>query len=281
MRDQVSEATAATSLANQSTRDALAEHETGEADNSIEAILARSRRKDLIARVGPQAIRYLPTQDPNAFLLPDTRLEPAERTWQKVFVALPWLTFAAMLAVPVLLVHGNLPYLVQRAEHDKQVAARKEGTPPTCVPSFEVLNFGQMPDVLERPFPTMLVMFHPATFAGKVFVPALRDLERLLRRAEIPVSIVALDLSASPVPPDGFLWEYPAAVSPHIQLILPRCMDGEAVWWTMTVVGRPALWLEQPAALQARARQKFLSRTWHSLMCASGCLETQCLSCCF
>ncbi|CAE7707042.1 unnamed protein product [Symbiodinium sp. CCMP2456] len=62
----------------------------------------------------------------------------------------------------------------------------------------------------------------------KVFVPALRDLEGLLRKAEIPVSIAALDLTASPAPPDAFLWEYPAAVAPHIQLILPRSMDGEA-----------------------------------------------------
>lgn len=198
-----------------------------EADNSIEAILARSRRKELVARAGPGAVRYLPSEDPNAFLLPDNRLEPAERKWQKLFVALPWLTFAAMLALPTLLVHGNLPYLLQRAEHEKQAVGRRVALADR-VADFQVVNFGQMPDVLERPFPTMLILFHPATFASKVFVPALRDLEGLLRKAEIPVSITALDLTASPAPPDAFLWEYPAAVAPHIQLILPRSMDGEA-----------------------------------------------------
>ncbi|CAE7612158.1 unnamed protein product [Symbiodinium natans] len=199
----------------------------GEADNSIEAILARSRRRELVARVGPAAVRYLPSDDPHAFLLPDNRLEPAERKWQKLFVALPWLTFAAMLALPVLIVHGNLPYLLQRAEHDKQAAGRRTLSAHR-VPDFQVVNFGQMPDVLERPFPTMLILFHPATLASKVFLPVLQDLEGLLRKSAIPVSIAALDLTASPLPPDAFLWEYPAAVSPHIQLILPRSMEGEA-----------------------------------------------------
>ncbi|CAE7034177.1 unnamed protein product [Symbiodinium sp. CCMP2592] len=119
-----------------------------EADNSIEAILARSRRKELVARAGPGAVRYLPSEDPNA--------------------------------------------------------------------------------------------------AHSVFVPALRDLEGLLRKAEIPVSIAALDLTASPVPPDAFLWEYPAAVAPHIQLILPRSMDGEA-----GVVDFDGVWDAQSLAMAA------------------------------
>eukprot|EP00439_Symbiodinium_sp_Y106_P077437 s242_g16.t1 len=222
-------------------------------DNSIEAILARSRRKELMARAGPGAVRYLPSEDPNAFLLPDNRLEPAERKWQKLFVALPWLTFAAMLALPTLLVHGNLPYLLQRAEHEKQAVGRRVALADR-VADFQIVNFGQMPDVLERPFPTMLILFHPAT--GTVFVPALRDLEGLLRKAEIPVSIAALDLTASPytkcmqqvqpVPPDAFLWEYPAAVAPHIQLILPRSMDGEA-----GVVDYDGVWDAQSLAMAA------------------------------
>ncbi|CAE7653313.1 unnamed protein product [Symbiodinium pilosum] len=199
-----------------------------EADSSIEDILVRSRRKDIITRVGPAAVRYMPTEDPHAFLLPDNRLEPAERKWQRLFVALPWLTFAAMLALPVLLVHTNLPYLVQRAEHEKQAAGKKLIPLSERVPDFQIVNFGQMPDVLERPFPTMLILFHPATLASKVFVPAMRDLEGILRNASIPVTVAALDLTASPMPPEAFLWEYPAAVSPHIQLILPRSMEGEA-----------------------------------------------------
>ena len=199
-----------------------------EADNSIEAILARSRRREIIASAGPGAVRYLPSEDPNAFLLPDNRLEPSERKWQKLFVALPWLTFATMLAIPVLLVHTNLPFLVQRAESEKQAASKRIASPVDRVPDFQVVNFGQMPDVLERTCPTMLILFHSAIFASKVYLPVLQDLEGVLRRAEIPVSVAALDLTASPMPPPDFLWEYPAAVSPHIQLILPRSMEGEA-----------------------------------------------------
>ncbi|CAE7847614.1 unnamed protein product, partial [Symbiodinium necroappetens] len=158
-----------------------------EADNSIEAILARSRRKELVARV-----RRLGS-------------------------------------------HGNGSRQSEEELHLLIVS----------VADFQVVNFGQMPDVLERPFPTMLILFHPATFASKVFVPALRDLEGLLRKAEIPVSITALDLTASPhtkcvqeeredskpgrkkTTPGGTDVAR-KAVAPHIQLILPRSMDGEA-----------------------------------------------------
>ncbi|CAE7432690.1 malA [Symbiodinium microadriaticum] len=134
-----------------------------EADNSIEAILARSRRKELVARVRRWGSHGN-----------GSRLEPAERKWQKLFVALPWLTFAAMVAF------GTFVWTVQ---------------------SEEELH--------------LLIV--------SVFVPALRDLEGLLRKAEIPVSITALDLTASP-----HTKCVQEAVAPHIQLILPRSMDGEA-----------------------------------------------------
>jgi len=221
-------------------------------DTSIEAILARSRHKDLIERVGPQALRYLPSEDPNALLLPDSRLEPPERRWQKIFVALPWLTFALMLGTPLLLVYGNLPFLQQRAEHQRQ--AGPASRPEAKVASFQVVNFGQMPDVLERPFPTMLMLFHPATYASKVFLPALQELEGLLRLAQLPVSVAALDLTASPSPPASFLWQYPAAGSPHLQLILPRSLDGEAGIvdydgpWSSRALSAAACRLAGPAA---------------------------------
>eukprot|EP00930_Biecheleria_cincta_P100983 TRINITY_DN92609_c0_g1_i1.p1 TRINITY_DN92609_c0_g1~~TRINITY_DN92609_c0_g1_i1.p1 ORF type:complete len:392 (-),score=80.32 TRINITY_DN92609_c0_g1_i1:31-1206(-) len=196
---------------------------------SIEDILIESRRKELIERVGPHVERYLPTEDPNAFLLPASRLEPAERTWQKVFVALPWAVFACMLAAPLLLVKGNLPFLQKRAEEERQAAERRASAIETDrVPHFQIVNFGQMPDVLERPFPTILFLFDSATYSSKVFLPAIRDVERLLREAGIPVGVAALDLTASPLPPDSFMWEYPSAMSPHFQLVMPRATDGEA-----------------------------------------------------
>eukprot|EP00931_Biecheleriopsis_adriatica_P108263 TRINITY_DN82593_c0_g1_i1.p1 TRINITY_DN82593_c0_g1~~TRINITY_DN82593_c0_g1_i1.p1 ORF type:complete len:418 (+),score=89.74 TRINITY_DN82593_c0_g1_i1:30-1283(+) len=230
--------------------------EAKEVDNSIEGILARSRRKELIERVGPQAERYLPTEDPNAFLLPDSRLEPAERTWQKVFVALPWAVFACMLAAPLLLVRGNLPFIQKRAEEERQAAARRASAAAVTerVPEFQIVNFGQMPDVLERPFPTVLVLFHPGTFASKVYLPALHDLECVLRRTGIPVSLAAMDMTASPAPPDSFLWEYPAAMSPHIQLIVPRATDGEAGVidydgrWTASAIAAASRSLAGPGA---------------------------------
>lgn len=196
----------------------------------IEQILMRSHRTEVIARVGPRAERYLPTEDPNAFLLPDSRLDPGERTWQKVFVALPWMVFACMLSVPLLLVRTNLPFLQKRAEEDRRAAEAREAALASSsrVPEFEVLSFWQVPDVLERPFPTLLCLFDPETFASALVLPLLRDLEAALRAAGVRVAVAALDLTASPAPPEGFAWQYPRATSPHLQLIVPRAKDGEA-----------------------------------------------------
>merc|ERR1719440_1358601 len=170
-------------------------------EESIDDILIRTHRKELVDRVGPHAVRYMPTEDPTAFLIPDSRLEPAERKWQKVFVALPWAVFACMLATPLLMVGFNLPELQKRAAAFRNAReTHEEDVVPSHLPGFEVVNFGQMPDVLERPFPTMLIMFHPSTFASKIFLPVLRDLADIFKSAGIAVSVAALDLSASPQP---------------------------------------------------------------------------------
>jgi len=197
---------------------------------AIEETLIRIQRREVVERHGSQAERYLPTEDRTAFLLPDNRLEPAERKWQKVFVALPWMVFACMLATPLLLVRTNLPWLEKRAEEEREAAAERQAAlvPAARVPGFEVVSFGQMPDVLERPFPTVLLVFNPTTLASKVFLPAMRDVEQLLREAGIAVSVAALDLTASPGPPSEFFLEYPSALAPHMQLIVPRAQDGEA-----------------------------------------------------
>merc|ERR1712113_265067 len=39
---------------------------------------------------------------------------------------------------------------------------------------------------------------------------------------------MGLDLAAEPGPPSAFLWQYPQATAPHIQLVVPRLQDGEA-----------------------------------------------------
>lgn len=194
----------------------------------IEQILATARRREIMDRVGPQAERYLPTVDPNAFLLPDSRLEPAERKWQKIFIAVPLAVFACMLVTPMLIVRGNLPWLQQRAEEQRRAAENGSAAEAVWMPEFQVVSFTQMPDVLERPLPTLVLLFEPATFASKVFLPAFRDLSVLLRSAGIAVSVAALDLSTSPQPPDEFLWDFPKALAPHLQIILPRAADGES-----------------------------------------------------
>lgn len=195
---------------------------------SVDDILARRRRQDMLERTGSE--RYLPTEDPNAFLLPDNRLEPNERKWQKVFVALPWAVFLVMLAVPTWLVRSNLPWVKRMAEETEQEAAARAAAeaPARRIPDFVIVNFGQMPDILERPFPTLLMLFDPGTFASKAFLPACRDLGSLLRAAGVPVAFAALDMSKTPGPPDEFMWEYPRALSPYFQLVLPRAHDGEA-----------------------------------------------------
>lgn len=203
---------------------------TPSAVESIDNILIRAHRREVVERVGPQAERYLPTPDPTAFLLPDSRLEPSERRWQKIFVALPWMVFACMLSAPLLLIHTGLPVLQKRTEESRRAAEARNAQLAlgARVPEFTVVSFSQMPDVLERPFPTLLLLFDPATFASSLFLPFLRDLEKALRAAGLAVTVAALDLSSTPGPPDSFLWEYPRALTPHIQLVVPRAQDGEA-----------------------------------------------------
>eukprot|EP00913_Durusdinium_trenchii_P029725 g27857.t1 len=118
----------------------------------------------------------------------------------------------------------------------------------------------------------MLLLFHPAwrlssvtpvesarirlqaTYASKVFLPALQELDRVFRSVQLPVSVAALDLTASPAPPESFLREYPSAVAPHLQLILPRSMDGEAGvvdydgMWSSRALSTAACRLAGPAA---------------------------------
>eukprot|EP00929_Paragymnodinium_shiwhaense_P069676 TRINITY_DN35142_c0_g1_i1.p1 TRINITY_DN35142_c0_g1~~TRINITY_DN35142_c0_g1_i1.p1 ORF type:complete len:493 (-),score=118.14 TRINITY_DN35142_c0_g1_i1:61-1482(-) len=199
-------------------------------DSTIDQILIRKSREDVIQKAGTEAVRYLPTEDPNAFLLPASRLEPGERTWQKVFVATPWFVFAVMLAVPLVLVRYNLPLIQQKAEEEKRRTDERLASlsPVRRVSEFTIVNFGQMPDVLERPFPTIILLFDPSTFASQVFLPLCRDLAAAFQAAELPVAVAALDLSADPAPSDDFLWQYPRALSPHFQLVLPRATDGEA-----------------------------------------------------
>lgn len=196
---------------------------------SIETMLARARRREIIERVGPEAERYLPSKDVNSFLLPDERLRPEERWWQKVFVILPWATFAVMLCVPMLLVTGNLGWLQQMADKDRESAEQRAAQLEAArVEPFRVLNFGQMPDVLERPGPSLVLLFDPSTFASKVYLPAFRDLASTIQRAGIMCSVVALDMSQDVSPPEEFQWEYPRSLTPHLQLIVPRARDGEA-----------------------------------------------------
>lgn len=196
---------------------------------SIETILMRSHRDELVQRVGPQVERYLPAEDPNAFLLPANRLEPHERKWQKIFLVVPVVVFACMLAVPLGLVRVNLPWLQERAGQDRRFAeARSAAIVVGRVPEFTVVRFSQMPDVLERPYPTMLLLFDHSTFASRLFLPLAHDLEVALRTAGIKVAVAALDLALEPRPPADFSWEYPSALAPHIQLVIPRARDGEA-----------------------------------------------------
>lgn len=232
-----------------------ARNDPKEVAESIENILVRSRRDELIKQVGPEGRRYLPTEDPNAFLLPDSKLVPTERRWQKVFVSLPWLVFAFMVAAPFLLVRTNLPWLQERSK-ENQISSEYQHAVTTIdrVPSFEVVNFSQMADVLERPYPTILLLFDSTTFMSKLFLPTFHDLEGALRATGLLVSVVALDLNASPNPPDGFLWEYPKAAAPHIQLIVPRGQDGETGVidysgnWSVSAIAEAARQLVGPYA---------------------------------
>jgi hypothetical protein len=205
--------------------------------------------------VGPEAERYLPSKDPNAFLLPDERLRPEERWWQKIFVMLPWATFCVMLSIPMLLVTGNLEWLQNMADKDREAAERRVTQYEEAkVEPFRVVNFGQMPDVIERPGPTMVLLFDPSTFASKVYLPAFRDLANVVKRTGIKCSVAALDMSIDVTVPEEFQWDYPRSLTPHLQLIVPRARDGEAAVidydgrWTAVSLFEAARKLDNPYA---------------------------------
>lgn len=178
-------------------------------------------------RAGPVVERYLPPEDPNVFLISGSRLTGAEQRWQRVFVALPWVLFACMAATPLLLLRANLPWLQDRADAERRAVAGR-AVAAHQAPGFVVIGFSQMVDVLDRPLPTLVMLFDPATFASKVFLALMPELDGLLRAGGIPVSVAALDLSAAPGPPPEFLAEYPRPLTPHLQLVLPGAHDGEA-----------------------------------------------------
>lgn len=177
--------------------------------------------EDILRRV-----RYSPSEDPQALLVPDNRLEPAERWWQKVFTITPWIVFAGMLAIPLLLVSTNLTWLQQRAEARKP--REEEAVVEARLPGFEVVSFARMPDILDRPFPTLVFLIDTRTFASQVYLAALPDLARVLVGAGLHVSVAALDLRAEPHPPSMFLWEYAPPLTPYLQLVVPKAVDEEA-----------------------------------------------------
>ena len=84
----------------------------------IEELLLQRRKQDYMEMYPDRDVkefeRYLPSSDPYAFLIEDSKLTEKERIWQKIFVALPWVVFVAMVCTPFVLVHSCSAYLTGR-----------------------------------------------------------------------------------------------------------------------------------------------------------------------
>merc|ERR1711862_909260 len=80
----------------------------------------------------------------------------------------------------------------------------------------------------------------------------MKDLDRIMRSVGIQVAVAALDLAAEPGPPPDFSWEYPGALAPFLQFVLPRARDGEAGIvdyegrWTVAAIAEAAADLQGP-----------------------------------
>merc|ERR1712130_669625 len=94
------------------------------------------------------------------------------------------------------------------------------------VPDFEVVEFQRMADLIELPVVTVVLLFAPGTFASKVFLPTMQDISEMLRANGVPIAVVALDLTGEAVP-EAFSEQYPPALAPYLQIVLPRAAEGE------------------------------------------------------
>jgi hypothetical protein len=157
--------------------------------------------------------RYLPT-DPTAFLVEDHRLGSAEKVTQTVSSITPWLIFGAFACAPFFVMKYNLDSMRNQPRVVLPV------TKPKTRYQFKQVVFSDMPDILERRFPTF-VGGVSNDYHSQILVVLIKELDTLLEKYNIDCSVCILDHRTAP---DTFKQEYPLAsfgqlVKPGNQLV--------------------------------------------------------------
>ena len=191
------------------------------------AILERRRHQYLQEYPGGPIDRYLPPSDPYAFLIEDSKLTESERVWQKIFVVLPWLVFAAMVASPFGLIWAFQPgteahkRMMKIDQEERRHKARQFN-----IPAFKTIPFHAVVDVIERPSVSLILLFSNS-FESKLAYPTLAELDKLFRKFNCPIGIVAIDLSKEDVS-EEFREMYPSQTAPYLQIVAPEKLGDDA-----------------------------------------------------
>jgi hypothetical protein len=185
------------------------------------AILERRRHQYLQEYPGGPIDRYLPPSDPYAFLIEDSKLTESERVWQKIFVVLPWLVFAAMVASPFGLIYAFKPGTeAHKSMMESQAEERRRKAQQFNIPEFKTIPFHAVVDVIERPSVSLILLFSNS-FESKLAYPTLAELDKLFRKFNCPIGTVAIDLSKDDVS-EEFREMYPNQSAPYLQIVAPE-----------------------------------------------------------
>ncbi|KEP60198.1 UNVERIFIED_CONTAM: hypothetical protein HHA_288710 [Hammondia hammondi] len=254
--------------AGESLIEAMVEQSLKEAE---EKALHARRHQGIELYPGGPVDRYGPPRDPSTLLLESHKLTREERWFQIVFVAAPWFFFLCMLSAPVLLAQYHVKKLGERASLARQVA--EELMEASDADFFHLCTFQDLREIVEQPLHAFLCFLHPDTLSSQVVAPLLRDVASLFKRLGIRASVALVDLSAGV--PERMQSEFPAALAPHGQLLLPFAFGGQqaavvdfAELWTAAEIVK-AVAAEVPGAQAAMAHTQELDDICEQL---SDCL---------
>ncbi|CBZ51042.1 conserved hypothetical protein [Neospora caninum Liverpool] len=203
-----------------------------------EKTLHARRHQGIELYPGGPVDRYGPPRDPSALLLEPHKLTKEERLFQILFVTLPWVFFLFLLSAPVLLAKYHVAKLNDRAAFSWDVA--QELIQESDADGFRLCTFRDLREVVEQPLHAFLCYLHPDTLASQIVAPLLRDLATLFQRLGVRAQVALVDLSDPAMPPRMHR-EFPPALAPHGQLLLPFAFGGQ-----------------QPAVLD------FAAKTWNA-----------------
>eukprot|EP01066_Platyproteum_vivax_P008018 Platyproteum_vivax@DN3282_c0_g1_i1.p1 len=209
------------------------------------AFLEKQRQINYLNQVPGQPVnRYLPNKDPSSLLIDAEKLTKEEQVFQIFFIIMPIISFAFLVSFPFMFIYLVLPRVTELAricalEEEEDYKAKYK-----YLDDFPVVKFPEMLDIIGRPVHTIVLLFSH-TFASLSFIPLLASLGQLMRRAGLPVSVVAIDLLDGSVPRE-FHNTYPPCGAPYLQFIHPYgteegeslLEDYEGMWNVFAILDR-------------------------------------------